>query len=62
VTAYQKGDATCARWTCAADVELCTIDGGGHTWPGGVPLPTGKTSRDLDASARIVDFFAAHPM
>lgn len=48
-----------------ASVELYTIVNGGHTWPGGFPyLPTmitGKTSRNLDASAAIWDFFEAHP-
>lgn len=62
---YAKGDASCQAWSCAAGstVELCTIDGGGHTWPGGLPIPSlGKTSTDLDASAYILDFFDAHPM
>jgi polyhydroxybutyrate depolymerase len=49
-----------------ASVELYTIVNGGHTWPGGFPyLPamiTGKTSRNLDASTVIWDFFEAHPM
>ena len=49
-----------------ASVELYTIVNGGHTWPGGFPyLPSmiiGKTSRNLDASAVIWDFFKAHPM
>lgn len=65
---FQKGDATCATTSACAggsEVTLCTIDGGGHTWPGGVPLPEqffGKTSTDLDATAAIVAFFRAHPM
>jgi polyhydroxybutyrate depolymerase len=44
-------------------VELVTVDGGGHTWPGGpqyLPrLVIGPTSRDFDASERIWAFFAA---
>ena len=35
---FQHGDATCMNHGgCAAgtDVTLCTIDGGGHQWPGG---------------------------
>jgi polyhydroxybutyrate depolymerase len=43
-------------------VELVTLDGGGHTWPGGPQyLPKvliGPTSRDFDASERIWAFFA----
>ncbi len=41
-----------------------TIEGGGHTWPGGVQyLPKrmiGTVNRDLDASETIVDFFSHH--
>jgi polyhydroxybutyrate depolymerase len=63
---YAQGDATCVDYTdCAggAEVQLCTIDGGGHTWPGGLAVPNlGKTSADVDATARMIDFFAAHPM
>jgi polyhydroxybutyrate depolymerase len=63
---YQKGDATCLRWSqCngGAEVIRCTIDGGGHTWPGGMDVPfLGKTSHDLDATNAMLDFFDAHPM
>jgi polyhydroxybutyrate depolymerase len=48
-----------------ADVTLYAVVNGGHTWPGGVQyLPEstiGKTSRDIDATTIIWDFFAAHP-
>jgi len=47
------------------EVVLVTIDGGGHTWPGGPQyLPRfmiGRVCRDLDASDLIWDFFAKHP-
>ncbi len=52
---------------CARDVTvaLYTIEGGGHTWPGGQQyLPEaiiGRTSRDLDATRTIWGFFSAHP-
>jgi polyhydroxybutyrate depolymerase len=62
---YQHGDATCRGWTCAAGSEVvaCTIDGGGHTWPGGFPIPfLGHTSTDVDATAMMLDFFEAHPL
>jgi polyhydroxybutyrate depolymerase len=43
-------------------VELYTIEGGGHTWPGGpgVGLIVGRVSRELDATQLIWAFFAAH--
>jgi polyhydroxybutyrate depolymerase len=50
---------------CADDasVVLYTIHGGGHTWPGGQPLPEwflGPTSREIDASALMWEFFQEH--
>jgi polyhydroxybutyrate depolymerase len=46
------------------DVELITLEGAGHTWPGGPQyLPRfliGGTSRDFDGAERIWDFFSAH--
>lgn len=58
---FQQGDATCERFAnCAddADVELCTIDGGGHTWPGARQLGIlGYVSRDLNANAWMWEFF-----
>ncbi len=43
-------------------VELYTLVGDGHTWPGSsFPLPVlGATSTELNASATIWSFFAAH--
>jgi len=50
---------------CDADVVLYVIDGGGHTWPGAeddVPYGgAGPTTHEIDASALIWAFFAAHP-
>ncbi|MBZ5593204.1 MAG: esterase [Acidobacteriia bacterium] len=44
-----------------AAVEAYTIEGGGHTWPGGLQyLPVfviGKTSRNLNADERMWEFF-----
>src|SRR2546425_4753587 len=50
---------------CADDaaVVLYTIKGGGHTWPGGQPLPewfVGRTSNSIDASSLMWAFFRAH--
>lgn len=47
-----------------ADVVLYTVEGGGHTWPGGKPLPewlAGPTSNEISASRLMREFFRAHP-
>ncbi len=59
-------DGTSATLTtfasCAADTALITVEGAGHTWPGGdqyLKVETiGGVSRDFSASERIVAFFA----
>jgi polyhydroxybutyrate depolymerase len=63
-TSFEQGDARCeAARGCAADVILCRIEGGGHTWPGAMMMPfLGHTSSDIDATATMLDFFLAHPM
>jgi len=49
-----------------AEVVLYAIEGGGHTWPGGIQyLPEwviDKTSREFNASEVIWQFFKEHPM
>ncbi len=66
VHTYANGDASCASYEACdggAEVTLCTIDGGGHTWPGGTPVPAlGYTSTDISATDAMWTFFAAHPM
>jgi Poly(3-hydroxybutyrate) depolymerase len=44
-------------------VVLYTIEGGGHTWPGGPPVgrSVGRVTRDLDANRVMLDFFDRHP-
>jgi polyhydroxybutyrate depolymerase len=46
------------------EVILYVVDGGGHTWPGGLQyLPKsliGKTCRDIDANEIIWSFFKEH--
>lgn len=62
---YQNGAATCVTHggcTDGADVVMCTIDGGGHQWPGGDAIPfLGMKSDDLIATDALWDFFVAHP-
>lgn len=53
-------------WTgCGGnDVVLYTIEGGGHTWPGGATLPEWLlgTTPPLNANRIMWEFFVAHPM
>ncbi len=49
----------------SAAVVLYRIQGGGHTWPGGKPLPewfVGTTSTGVDATARMWTFFREQPL
>jgi polyhydroxybutyrate depolymerase len=61
-------DVTRLEYTGCADeasVVLYTIHGGGHTWPGGGPLPewfAGRTSAGVDATRQAWAFFQAHPL
>lgn len=64
-----EGDGFCERSDdCDADVVLCTVEGGGHSWPGGEPNvgvidcpEDGAQSTTFDASEVMYAFFAAHP-
>lgn len=51
-------------WSCGADrVVLFRINGGGHTWPGSsapARRMTGNTSREIDATTTMVDFFRSY--
>jgi polyhydroxybutyrate depolymerase len=63
---YSKGDSSCESWSDCADgseTVLCTIQGGGHVWPGGGDFPSflGKKTLDISATEKSVEFFAAHP-
>jgi len=45
------------------DVDLYTIEGGGHTWPGGPASSrrVGRVTRAIGATATIWAFFSGHP-
>jgi polyhydroxybutyrate depolymerase len=61
-------DVTRLEYTNCADeaaVVLYTVQGGGHSWPGGKPLPewiVGPTSRSIDATSRMWAFFREHQL
>ena len=59
----------CIRDSCRAPVVLCTIEGGGHSWPGGEPKTAvadcpadGAQSSTFFASEAIWKFFKENPM
>lgn len=57
---FDQGDVRCETWPgCEADVEvtLCTIDGGGHCWPGNPSCLFGYSTTDLHASEEIASMF-----
>jgi polyhydroxybutyrate depolymerase len=60
-------DVTRRRYAaCAggASVVLYTVEGGGHTWPGGGALPewfVGKTTHSISATREMWTFFRDHP-
>ncbi len=48
-----------------ADVDFYIINGGGHSWPGGDPLPrwiVGETTNDINATRLMWEFFKKHPL
>lgn len=64
----QTGEILLTRYTTCdpgIEVALCTVTGGGHTWPGSTrnysEALVGPTSYALNASEFIWAFFKAHP-
>jgi len=67
---YAEGEVTCFAYTECLEhgrVEFCSVEGGGHTWPGsaidicendpGTCSWAGSTTQDIDASREIAKFF-----
>jgi len=61
-------DVTRLEYTDCTDhaaVVLYTLRGGGHSWPGGKPLPewmVGPTNRSIDATSQMWMFFHEHQL
>ncbi len=63
ITVSQQAEVLCQAWPSCADevqVSLCTVQGGGHCWPGNGQCPRGQGTEALDTSAMIAAFFDAH--
>lgn len=65
---FKNGDSHCDTFAgCqgGGQVVFCTVEGGGHTWPGGPGLFSvglGKTTQDLSANGAMWDFFEKHTL
>jgi len=65
---YRNGAATCKDYRqcgAGAEVAVCLIEGGGHSWPGGkpfMPVVLGLPSHDISADDAMWKFFERHPM
>jgi polyhydroxybutyrate depolymerase len=68
---FTRGVATCAIYgpgKSGIEIVQWTINGGGHTWPGGkMTVPEkryhlGMLTRDINASELMWEFFQNHPM
>jgi polyhydroxybutyrate depolymerase len=63
-----SGDVSGVQFTdCASNAEVVfyTIAGGGHSWPGGEPLPesiVGYTTQNIDSTKTMWNFFQHHPL
>jgi len=69
-TSYQSGDVSCESYSSCdkgSEVVFCTVEGGGHTWPGAAPQTgnfmkdtLGETTQDISATDAAWDFFQKH--
>jgi polyhydroxybutyrate depolymerase len=67
---YQQGEVVCKTYGSGSnnsEVTVCTIEDGGHTWPGGLPyripgFKVGKVTYDINANDAMWEFFKRHPM
>ncbi len=61
---FDVDDVICEAWSdCSpgGEVRLCTVRGGGHTWPGGESLGLfGDLTETISASEMMWDFFSQH--
>jgi polyhydroxybutyrate depolymerase len=59
---FEQGDAKGERWQCdpVGEVILYSLEGKGHSWPGSGRMPR-ITSKDVDASKAMWNFFKSHP-
>lgn len=63
---FARDDVTCTTMDACgggSEVTLCTIEGGGHTWPGSAySVGTDKTTQAIRATDAVWEFFLRHPL
>jgi polyhydroxybutyrate depolymerase len=63
---FEQDDVSCETWSSCddgAEVRLCTIEGGGHQWPGGFTVPgLGYNTDTVNASEELWTFYTAHAL
>ncbi len=65
---FRNGDASCVSYQgCSdgAEVVFCTIEGGGHTWPGATSVydpEDGHIATGISANDAMWEFFKKHPL
>jgi len=62
---FRKGNTHCESYPgCrdGVDVTLCTVEGGGHCWPGNASCPFGTSTTDLSASSAMWEFMQQYTM
>ena len=62
---FAEADVSCvASELCDDDsrIELCTVAGAGHCWPGNAFCPFGTSTTTIDASERMAEFFAGYTL
>jgi polyhydroxybutyrate depolymerase len=64
---FENGDVTGTAYNYGSkrgEIVYYKIEGGGHTWPGGInlrPLAWGRMTRTISADEMMWTFFASHP-
>jgi len=62
---HQQGNSTCETWTACDDgveVTLCTVEGGGHCWPGNASCTFGASTTDVNANDVFAQLMASQSL
>jgi polyhydroxybutyrate depolymerase len=65
VEVLRAGDTACVAYQACqdgAEVELCTVDGGGHGWPGGPGPAVGKLTSAISATPMAWELLSRHAL